>query len=361
MKRISAFAALSTLLAAGFAQTQPPWPRLPETYSYSAKSEMMWPKSVHIINRNGAKELVGVRNESGDFHMVQLYDFQARKVYTRDLNAKTCTIQSYISPYAPVQQDSIAGWDELRRDMRKGAPPKVLRTEAVNGIMTKVVDLVIPDAGKYTYWLDEKFGFPVKQTVTLAKQPERLLMEMRELSYAPSPASLFSVPAECTRIGGYSSTTGGRAEVNVEASASATVQDGKIDATASAKLSSPTAARGKVTTVQLHLDPVRYQGPCPSPVKLIGDITTDGPATVWYEFLAGAVRKRGSGEGTLRFDRAGTQRITLDAEYVVTPSVPECLLLAAEVKEDGGHGPETVSSGPTSFNATCEAVRPIRK
>jgi hypothetical protein len=88
-------------------------------------------------------------------------------------------------------------------------------------------------------------------------------------------------------------------------------------------------------------------------VKLLAEITTDGPAAVWYEFLAGAVRKRGPGEGIIHFKAAGTQRITLDAEYVMTPQVGECILLAAEVKEDGSHGPQTVSSEPVSFNATC--------
>lgn len=352
MKRISA-GAVGTVLAAGImlAQPQPP---LTETYSYTAKSEGMWPKSVHKVNRNGPKEVLEVRNESGDFHIVQLYDFQAHKVYTRDLNAKTCTLQDYTSPYASYLQDPIAGWDEMRREMAKGPAPKVLRTETVNGIRAKVIDVVIPEAGKYTYWLEEKLGFPVKQTVTIENQPERLLLEMRDLSFAPSDASLFTAPPDCTRVGGSSSTTGGHAEVGVEAGATATVRDGNVEANSSAQL---VPVQGKVTAVRLHLEPERFNGPCPGPVKLVGEITTDGPATVWYEFLAGAVRKRGPGEGTLKFDRAGTQPITLEADYVATPRVPGCSLIAAEVKEDGSHGPQTVASGTVSFNATCGPVR----
>jgi hypothetical protein len=353
MNRISAGGALGAVLAAGIVLAQPQ-PRLPETYSYTAKSEGMWPKSVHKVNRNGPKEVVEVRNESGDFHIVQLYDFQAHKVYTRDLNAKTCTVQDYVSPYASFLQDPIAGWDEMRREMAKGPAPKVLRTETVNGIRAEVIDIAIPGAGKYTYWLDEKLGFPVKQTATIEKQPERLLLEMRDLSYAPSPASLFTAPVECTRMGGSSSTTGGHAEVGLEATASAKVHDGRVEATSSAKL---VPVQGKVIAVRLHLEPERFKWPCPSPVKLVGEITTDGPATVWYEFLAGAVRKRGPGEGNLKFDRAGTQRITLEADYVATPRVAGCSLIAAEVKEDGSHGPQTVSSGTVSFNATCGPVR----
>ena len=109
-----------------------------------------------------------------------------------------------------------------------------------------------------------------------------------------------------------------------------------------------------MTAVRLRIVPERYTGSCPKAVKLIGEITTDGPGTVWYEFLAGALRKRGPRDGSLRFTRGGTQQVTLEAEYVATPSVPECILLAAETKEDGSHGPETVSSGPVRFNATCK-------
>ena len=196
----------------------------------------------------------------------------------------------------------------------------------------------------------------MKQTATLKGRPERILFEMQQLSYAPSPPALFAPPAECTRMGGTSSATGGHAETTVEASASATVQLGPRDAPASAP------ARGKVTAVRLRLVPERYAGRCPGPVKLVADITTDGPATVWYEFLAGAVRKLGAAEGTVSFQAAGTQQVTLPAEYVATPRVPECKLIAAAVNEDGSHGPQTVSSEPALFNATCTGPGPaLRK
>ncbi len=346
-------AALAAMLAAspteGWAQTS----RMPQTYSFSAKGELVWPNSIHKVNRNGSKELVEVKSESGDFHLVQLYDFQAHRVYTRDLNAKTCTLQEYVSPYAPLN-DPIGGWEDLEREMGSN-PLKVLRTESVNGIGTRVAEVIFPGNGKYTYWLHEKFGFPVKQTVTLTNQPQRLLFEIQQLSFASSPASLFAQPAECTRVAGVMSATGGHAETTVDVTVSGTRQLGAADAAA------PAPAPGKVTAVRLRLVPERYAGPCPSPVKLVADITTDGPATVWYEFLAGAVRKRGPGDGTVRFDRAGTQQITLDAEYVSTPEVTECLLLAAEVREDGSHGPQTVSSGPVSFNATCNGQVPAAR
>jgi len=69
---------------------------------------------------------------------------------------------------------------------------------------------------------------------------------------------------------------------------------------AGASVSSPAVtAAGKVTAVRLHFVPESYAGPCPGKVQLVGDITTDGPGTVWYHFLAGAVSH--SPEGTLSF------------------------------------------------------------
>jgi hypothetical protein len=355
IKQALTTAALGALLAAGLVQLQAQTLGMPETYSFTARSDMVWPKSTHTVNRNGSMELVEIKNDSGDFHLVQLYDFQAHKVYTRDLNAGSCTAQEYVSPYAPVPHDPIGGWEEMRRAMA-GNPPKYVRTESVNGLRAKVVELVFPDGeGKFTYWLDEKFGFPMKHTATLRNQPERLLMEMRQLSYAPSPASLFTAPAQCTRVAGVTSSTGGHVETQVEASVSATQELGQTDAAAS------TPVRGKVTAVRLRLVPERYSGPCPSPVKLVADITTDGPATVWYEFLAGAVKKRGPGEGTVSFDGAGTRQLVLEAEYVMTPGVPGCSLIAAPVNEDGSHGPQTVSSGLAHFNATCGARVPAAR
>lgn len=215
-------AALGAVLAAGLAQAQ----ALPDAYSFTAKSEMVWPKSTHKVNRSGSKVLVEIVNEAGDFHTVQLYDLAAHKVYSRDLNAKTCTIQGYVSPQAPGPHDPIGNSEQMRLAMAKD-PPKVLRTESVNGIVAKVVDASLGPQGKYTYWLDDKYGFPLKQTLTLTGKPERVLLEMQQVSYAPPAASLFAPPAGCTQTGDVTSATGGSASTSVKATVSGTKQLGK--------------------------------------------------------------------------------------------------------------------------------------
>jgi hypothetical protein len=329
-------AALGWILAAILAQAQP----LPDTYSVVATGEMGGPLSIKI-NRNGSKEVIEFRNQSGDMHMRQLYDFQAHRLYNQDLAAKRCSIQTYVSPFAPPNFDPIGGADQMRTAMAKD-PPKILRTEAVNGIKTRVVEAVFPE-GKMTFWLDEQHGFTVKQAIALKGRPERVVYEIRQVGYAPSPASLFTPPADCEPGGGVTSATGGRAEAQVEATVQQTHDLG----------SAPPAARGNVTAVRLRVVPERFSGACPSPVQLVADITTDGPGTVWYEFLAGAVRKKGPGEGTVKFGAAGTQTVKLDAQYVMTPTVPELSMIAAMTDENGKHGPQTVSSEPAYYNATC--------
>ena len=122
-------------------------------------------------------------------------------------------------------------------------------------------------------------------------------------------------------------------------------------------LANPPAARpaqadtGKVTAVRLRLVPESYAGPCPGKVQLVGDITTDGPGTVWYHFLAGAVSH--SPEGTLSFRAAGTQTVTVEGSFRSAPQVPNASLLAAMQDQNGQHGPRNVTSGPVPYNITC--------
>ena len=74
----------------------------------------------------------------------------------------------------------------------------------------------------------------------------------------------------------------------------------------------PSARKSNVLGVKLRLEPSAYTGQCPEPIKLIADITTDGPGKVWYSFLAGAVAKNGPSEGTVEFTAAGTKTVLLE-------------------------------------------------
>jgi hypothetical protein len=115
-------------------------------------------------------------------------------------------------------------------------------------------------------------------------------------------------------------------------------------------------AQPRVTAVRLRLVPDTYAGPCPGHVQLVGEITTNGPGTVWYQFLAGAVSN--SPEGTVSFDSAGTKTVTLEGTFRAAPRVPHASLLASMQDEQGNHGPQNVSSGPVDYNITCGGQTP---
>ena len=120
--------------------------------------------------------------------------------------------------------------------------------------------------------------------------------------------------------------------------------------------STPPAAPGKVTSVRLRFVPDVYAGPCPGKIQLVGEITTDGPGTVWYHFLAGAVSH--SPEGTVTFSGAGTKTVTVDGAFNSAPRVPNASLLAAMQDENGRHGPRNVSSGPVPYQLSCGGAAP---
>jgi hypothetical protein len=84
---------------------------------------------------------------------------------------------------------------------------------------------------------------------------------------------------------------------------------------------------------------------------LVAEITTNGPGTVWYRFLAGAVSN--SPEGTVRFDGAGTQTVTTDGTIRLTPRVTAASFIAIMEDAQGQHGPLNVSSGLVNYNITC--------
>jgi hypothetical protein len=187
---------------------------LPQTYAFTATSNMMGPMTI-TVNRNGTKELIELAGSGGGYHLRVLYDFQANRIFTVDLNSKQCTTQQYVSPYAPSLHDPIGAAGET--GSQAGALRAISR-ESVNGISARVVEAQLAEGqGKYRIWLEEKFGFPVKQTVFLGSGPERLVFEMRKLSYAPPAAAMFAEPAGCTRIAGTTNANGGSAEMSVGA------------------------------------------------------------------------------------------------------------------------------------------------
>lgn len=235
------------MIAAGLllaAQAPAQTPALPQTYTFIATSNMSGPMTV-TVNRNGSKELIEMAGAAGGIHLRLLYDFQAHRIYTIDLDAGRCTTQEYSSPYAPALLDPVGGAEETARETRS---LRTVRREPVNGTAARLVEGAFPGGeGKYRFWLEEKFGFPLKQAVVLGNGPERLLYEIRKISYTPSAATLFNAPAQCARIGGVSNANGGSAEISVEATAQgeATLGAGAPSGKPAAQAGDPNRLAGK--------------------------------------------------------------------------------------------------------------------
>ncbi len=199
-------------------------PALPSTYSYVSATYMGGPMTIKV-NRNGTKEVVEWIKEGGGLHLRQLYDFQTHKVYTFDYAVNRCTAQVYTSAYAPPMQDPIGGAADMQRET---ATMPVVRKDNVNGVAAKVIEMPLQGAnGKYIYWVEEKNGIPLKASIAMGTQPERVMFELRQLNYAPSPESMFATPSDCQVLGGYTNANGGRAETNIGAKASGTTRPGK--------------------------------------------------------------------------------------------------------------------------------------
>ena len=361
MTRLLSVALLTPVLTAYLAQpARAQTPAVPRTYSFQGTASMMMPGMKVVVHRNGPRELIerilpareGMWQE---MHDRVLYDFAGHKVYSRDLVANKCTVQRYESPYAPMF-DPIGGSGEQIAELAK-APPRVLRRETVNGIPSRVVEQTFPDTkGRFRLWLEEKYGFTVRWDVLWPGKPPATQLEIGQLSYAPSPAALFVPPPDCTPIGGVATATGGHSETTVEAEVSAQV-DLKTDRTSGAPAQAPTvtpvpATPGQITAVRLRLEPDHYAGPCPGKVKLVAEITTDGPGTVWYQIMAGAVSN--SPEGRLKFGEAGTRAVTVQGAFQVTPAVQEAGMIAA-MEDAAGQRGETVSADPVNYNIKCTA------
>jgi hypothetical protein len=199
--------ALASALAA-WAQA----PKPPETYSFTATaSTVSSPMSIKA-NRNGPREVIerATIGAPEKFHDRVWYDFQAHRLYTLNLNSKICSTQEYASAYAPGLIDPIGGAAEAAGGL-SGLPPQGWSKDTINGIAVKVIQMSGGEGGM-KMWLDEKFNFLVRLDMAMGTGPLTTRFEIQQLSYAPSPESLFIHPQACQPIGGVDTASGGHAE-----------------------------------------------------------------------------------------------------------------------------------------------------
>ncbi len=144
---------------------------LPQTYSFTTVMRFpLYPAPLNIrLYRDGPKEVVDttgppVQGKATGFHNLQLYDFQAHKMYTQDLleASHPCSVQKYADSPAQSWWDPIAGSAQMLADFAK-QNPKTVGSETINGLAAKVMEAPDPDThGKVKAWVLEKYGIVVK-------------------------------------------------------------------------------------------------------------------------------------------------------------------------------------------------------
>jgi len=301
----------------------------PQAYSYTEDPgiPIMGPEVVKI-SRDGSKEVVDqvmppMPGRDKEYHGHLLYDFKAHTLYTQVVSdpGAPCGLQEYKDAAAPGEFDVISGAADMVKELNgPDSHTTQVGTETLNGMPTKVLEFTSPQSnGKI--WLTQKGGYPVKLVLIGKDGKAQTWIEVKQLSFARPPASVFALPASC----------------------------------ASAKLPPPTppAAKPGPNVSALTLQKIdNYNGPCPAHIKMVGTITADGPGTVFYQFGAGNMEP---GE-TITFSAAGTKTvthvITLQPKFGNNMGV-YAILEAIGEDANGNHGIPTQGSNNSEFNITC--------
>jgi len=178
---------LASLIASG---AQPV--RTPKAYSVTEVTSMFGAIMTLKIDRDGDKavvdETVPSRTAgSADIHTHTYYDIKNHRSYSVDLNfAKpNCSTGTFDDNWFDPFEMSAT----LMRDFENA---QQVGTETVNGIATKVMESGAAGSGHKKVWLDLTSGLIIK-----AESGTETIIEVKQVSLAKPPDSLFAVPEAC--------------------------------------------------------------------------------------------------------------------------------------------------------------------
>ena len=101
-----------------------------------------------------------------------------------------CIAGTFSGAWGDPFADSIAEMADLVKQN-----PKQVGTETVNGIATNIFEIEQPT--KARIWLDTKYGEAVKMQIAQPGEQPEITSEIKQISFAAPPASLFVLPADC--------------------------------------------------------------------------------------------------------------------------------------------------------------------
>jgi hypothetical protein len=181
---------LASLIASGAGAQSA---KAPQAYSVTEVNAMFGATMTLEINRDRDKavvdETVPARSAgSPGIHTHSYYDLKNHRSYSVDLNfAKAnCSTGTFDDNWFDPFEMSAAL-------MREFGNARQVGTETVNGIATKVMESGAAGPEHKKVWLDTTSGLIIK-----AEVGGKAIIEVKEISLAKPPDSLFVVPAACT-------------------------------------------------------------------------------------------------------------------------------------------------------------------
>jgi hypothetical protein len=190
--------ALGLLSIVGAAPLRAQYAPAPDVYTVKEISAMMGgPGETLIVYRNGSKAVIDITPPAGAAAGTtparSVYDLAAQTNISWDPTASTpdCGAGRFSGDWG----DPFAGSASMVSDLTKQGAKKT-GAESMNGFSTDLYELVDP-ASKATYkaWIDTKYGLLIK-----LQTGDQVLQEITQLTLAPPPASLFTVPASCGNV-----------------------------------------------------------------------------------------------------------------------------------------------------------------
>jgi hypothetical protein len=150
------------------------------------------------IYRNGSKAVLDSESAASAtmpkaIHTRALYDLNTQQSLSWDLadSSRPCGKSNFGNDWGDPFATSAQMISELAQQNAKQ-----VRTETYLGFTAKVLEASSPD-GTMRAWVDAKTGLVLKAQMIPASGAPQNLIEVKSLSYAQPPASVFALPANC--------------------------------------------------------------------------------------------------------------------------------------------------------------------
>jgi hypothetical protein len=167
--------------------------KAPQVYSVTEVTSMFGPSMTLKVDRDGDKAVVDETvppHSAGStgIHTRSYYNLKNHRSYSVDLDFATANCST-----GTIDDNWFDPFEMSATLMGDFANAREVGSETVNGIATKVLESGAVGPGYKKVWLDTASGLIVK-----AQAGTEIIFEVKRVSLAKPPASLFAVPAACT-------------------------------------------------------------------------------------------------------------------------------------------------------------------